>query len=208
MKILAHRGLWKLPEEKNTIKSFKAAFTSGFGIELDVRDNDSKLIVNHDAFANSKDNLLFSEILQIYLNTSSSEYLAINIKSDGLAEEIKGLIDHFNIKNYFVFDMSIPEQLSYARVGLKFFTRVSEYEPHPIMLEESDGIWVDAFERDWYKNDLLLDFLSQQKKICIVSSELHGRSNNEQWNFLKQFKNSKDIMLCTDKPNEAKGIFL
>lgn len=38
MKILAHRGAWNAPEEKNTLKSFSCALQNNWGIESDVRD--------------------------------------------------------------------------------------------------------------------------------------------------------------------------
>jgi len=47
-RILCHRGLWNKVEEQNTAKSFYAAFKLGFGIEIDLRDQGSKLVISHD----------------------------------------------------------------------------------------------------------------------------------------------------------------
>lgn len=38
MLILSHRGLWRHYHEKNSFEAFKKSFSSGFGIETDLRD--------------------------------------------------------------------------------------------------------------------------------------------------------------------------
>jgi hypothetical protein len=103
--------------------------------------------------------------------------------------------------------MSIPEMLKYKNIGLKYFTRLSEYEKDPIMIENATGIWLDAFETEWYDEDYLNGLLQNKKDICIVSAELHGRDYTNQWALIKGLNDQNNLMLCTDKPNEAREYF-
>lgn len=47
MFIIAHRGLWKHPAERNTLTAFENAFKTGFGIETDIRDCLGKIVISH-----------------------------------------------------------------------------------------------------------------------------------------------------------------
>ena len=48
MQILAHRGRWRSPSEKNSEGAFRAALSAGYGIETDIRDFDGRLVISHD----------------------------------------------------------------------------------------------------------------------------------------------------------------
>ena len=48
MDILAHRGVWRISEERNSMSSIRAALDAGFGIETDVRDYKGNLVISHD----------------------------------------------------------------------------------------------------------------------------------------------------------------
>ena len=48
MELLAHRGFWRTPAEKNAEAAFRRAFDAGYGIETDVRDRLGELVVSHD----------------------------------------------------------------------------------------------------------------------------------------------------------------
>ena len=207
MKILCHRGLWNKIEQQNTIDAFKMAFGSGFGIELDVRDLKSEIIISHDP-SSCAHSVLLSDFFDLFnMCKEKNQMLAINIKTDGIALAINRLVNQYNISNYFTFDMSIPEMLRYKNIGLKYFARLSEYEKDPIMIDNASGIWLDAFETEWYDEDYLNNLLQNKKNICIVSSELHGRENQNQWVLLKKLPDNDDIMLCTDNPYEAREYF-
>ena len=207
MQILCHRGLWNELEEQNTLNAFKRAFESGFGVELDVRDSNSKIIISHDP--PHKRNLVFlNDFFELFKNSSvTAPTIAINIKADGIAGAISELIKQHNISNYFTFDMSIPEMLCYKELGLKYFSRVSEYEKEPVLIDNAAGIWLDAFKSGWYAEGDLNGFLENKKDVCVVSSELHGRNNQSQWALIKKFSNSSCFMLCTDKPYKAREYF-
>ena len=206
MEILCHRGFWQKQVEQNSLASFKKALELGYGIELDIRDFGSNIVIAHDLPNN--ESALFSNFFdQLNNYEHNNKTIAINIKSDGLVSKIKGLINEYELADYFTFDMSIPEMLRYQNAGLNYFTRLSEYEKDPIMIENATGIWLDAFETEWYDEDYLNGLLQNKKDICIVSAELHGRDYTNQWALIKGLNDQNNLMLCTDKPNEAREYF-
>ena len=207
--ILSHRGLWKTPEEKNTLNAFKASFQKGFGIESDIRDYNSKLVISHDV--PQKDGIQLDEVLKIYSNNNFHFHLALNIKSCGLSLPLLEKIKKFGIKNYFVFDMAIPDYFEYISNGLNFFTRQSEYEKEPAFYEPAQGVWIDAFISIWYDSKIILEHVNNDKDVCIVSPELHHREYIPTWNMIKNITDKCDIqqriLLCTDYPEQAQRFF-
>ena len=170
MEIISHRGFWIEPFEKNSINAFERSFHFKFGTETDVRDRDGKLVISHDC--PNVDNMLFSTFLGIYNKFELKSTLAINIKSDGLQEKIKRELQYFNIENYFVFDMSIPDTILYLENEIKFLCRFSEYEKENDLWSNSNGIWYDNFKQEDKLNLSLIEgLILDRKKVCIVSSE-------------------------------------
>ena len=207
IQIIAHRGLWVRPEEKNTEDAFKRALVHGFGIETDFRDMMSTLVISHDLPVDGV--MQADRLAQLYLQHSSDLPLAINIKSDGLHNLIENFIVNSKLKNFFVFDMSIPDTLGYLRAGMPFYTRMSEFELEPGLLSDAKGIWLDCFHSDWYGAQVLSQHLESGKSIAIVSPELHRRSHQDVWNLLKSSKlhlNSR-LSICTDFPMQAREFF-
>ena len=135
--------------------------------------------------------------------------MAINIKSDGLQDYVKVLLDKYNIKNYFVFDMSVPDHYVYVKKGLVSYTRHSEIELHPNLYKESEGVWMDQFISDWISSDSIIKHIDAGKKVCIVSPELHGRNKENAWSVYKKLPKFylDKIQLCTDFPGEADRFF-
>ena len=140
MKILAHRGLNKFPE--NSLKSIKTAVNNGFGIEIDFRMNrDKEFILIHDdntvrlfgknmpvsqirnrdvpeyVYLSDKSQRLifFNEIIK-YLDKASFFDIAIHFKEDCQNDEGIRLLSYyyknFNLYNKaFVFDISLDAAL-------------------------------------------------------------------------------------------------
>lgn len=207
IQIIAHRGLWVRPEERNTEDAFKRALVHGFGIETDFRDMKSTLVISHDLPAEGV--MQADRLAQLYLQHFSDLPLAINIKSDGLHNLIENFIVKSKLNNCFVFDMSIPDTFGYLRAGMPFYTRMSEFELEPSFLREAKGIWLDCFHSDWYGAQVLSQYLESGKRIAIVSPELHRRSHQDVWNLLKNSKlhlNSR-LSICTDFPIQAREFF-
>lgn len=208
MLILSHRGYWKENEEKNTAIAFERSFALGFGTELDVRDYCGNLVVSHDI--PGPDSLLFKNVLDIYCGYDKNLFLAINIKSDGLQGLLLDILKEYEIKNYFLFDMSVPEALGYIQNNFNVFTRESEYERSPSYYERADGVWMDEFTRHWICMHNICYNLEEGKNVCIVSPELHKRNHLpvwEEYRMLIHVSSKNTLMLCTDYPEEAKEFF-
>ena len=207
MKVISHRGFWIHKDEKNTHTAFSRSFEMGLGTETDVRDNNGKLVISHDVPIGIEDSFEnFLLLLNKYPNSNGLS-IALNIKSDGLAFKIASLLkkDYSGI-DLFAFDMSIPDMLSYIKLGIPVFTRMSEIELDPVLLTKVDGVWLDSFYTDWFSYKHIEKLQSISKRICIVSPELHGRPYVDMWMKLKEM-NTSDLLLCTDKPVEALNFF-
>lgn len=167
-----------------------------------------QLVISHDPA--DTECLKFDDFLTLYKKYSTNLPLALNIKADGLQYLLKELLQKYEISNYFVFDMSVPDTLIYLDLGFKVFTRQSEFEPNPAFYERASGIWLDEFYSHFINKNLIKTHLENNKTICIVSPELHKREYLKKWqeykNIIKDL-NSNNIMLCTDYPDKAKEFF-
>ncbi len=206
MEIISHRGYWILPEEKNSVISFLRSFQSFYGTETDIRDYNQKLVVSHDV--PNETSIIIDDFFKLYKN-NKHQTLALNIKADGLAPFLLNKLTEYQIENYFVFDMSIPDTISYLKYGLKVMIRQSEYEKDLPFYNQSIGIWLDSFISEWYDEELIKNHIGKGKKVCIVSSELHNRQHLPLWKMLKETGLCFDsnVILCTDKPTEATNFF-
>lgn len=217
LKVLAHRGLWRSSQERNTRLALATAFQLGFGAETDIRDRGSQLVVSHDMAGN--DAWPITDLLDDYVNAGAPGQLALNIKADGLAEELELIIESYIAlkEKIFVFDMAVPDMLNYARTSIPFFTRYSEYETAPVLEGKSHGIWMDCLSEKWVQPCEIAKRLHDGQRIAVVSPELHGRMiHQEYWKKLKQellsgkFSNIQtdmNLMLCTDFPELAADFF-
>jgi len=205
MRILSHRGYWQTPEEKNQLVAFSRSFDLGFGCETDMRDCGGELVISHDMATGGE--MTFEELLQ--LMDGRNLPLSLNIKADGLAERMLELLNQYGHTNYFTFDMSIPEMVKQVGMQLKVYAPLSDVNQTPVLLEKSSGVWLDGFYSIWYDNQVIEELIGRNLEVCIVSSELHGRSYEKQWGDLKsnKFISSSELLLCTDRPEEASGYF-
>ena len=198
--IIAHRGWWKKEDEKNSVVAFERAFENGFGVETDLRDIKGEIVISHNM--PKGDEISFDEFLKLLDGRNLP--LALNIKADGLADEIKRLLEKYNHTNYFTFDMSIPEMVYQHKLGLKVFTGLSDIIPNPIMFAEAEGVWLDCFNSDWFSENEIREILDKDKKVCIVSPDLHKREYKSVW---AKYKGVEGVMVCTDYPDIAEEYF-
>ena len=200
VQVLAHRGCWHQRDERNTLTALTKGLAQNYGIETDVRDMGGTLVISHDP--PGAKSLPLESLFAEYSRMQVSSYLALNIKCDGLAESLSRLLEQYDIRRYFVFDMSIPDTLSYLRRGLRVFARQSEIESHISLYEECQGVWLDAFHHDWYSEDTLIQHIDNGKQIAVVSPELHGRSPEKVWRLVQNLPEeyARNTLICTDTP--------
>jgi hypothetical protein len=203
MIVLSHRGYWERPEEKNTLVAFERSFAAGFGTETDVRDCAGTLVISHDPPRGGE--MRFADFAA--LDGAAGLPQAINIKADGLAEWLAAAARDARLSDWFAFDMSVPDMRAHLRAGNPVFTRISEAEPMPAYLDEAAGVWLDGFSGMWFDLQMVRDLLGRGKRVCVVSSELHGREPRELWATLRSMAGQTGLMLCTDHPEAARAAF-
>lgn len=206
MQVLSHRGCWRdFSAESNKKVSFERSFDMGFGTETDLRDICGKIVISHDM--PSGDEMTFEEMLGIMGGRNLP--LALNIKADGMADEILRILEKYDHTNYFTFDMSIPDMVFQMEKGLNVFTGMSDILPAPVLPENACGVWLDSFRSDWFTEGDIAELLEAGKQVCIVSADLHGHDTEAQWKKIRRFPfmESKDLLLCTNEPQRAARFF-
>ncbi|MGJ3244342.1 MAG: hypothetical protein ACFE0O_15480 [Opitutales bacterium] len=209
MIIISHRGYWKTPAEKNTPEAFRRSFGAGYGTETDIRDCGGELVIAHDP--PDADALTFGEFLEIYAEMGSGLPLALNVKADGLQPMVRSALEQAGIplRDVYFFDMSVPDTLGYAAVGLPFYCRHSDLEPQPALYEKATGVWLDAFFGEWYDMETVRQHLDAGKAVALVSPDLHKRPHEALWMALKanpDLVQHPALTLCTDFPEDAKAM--
>lgn len=197
IRLLAHRGMWTSPEERNSRPALAASFTHGFGVETDIRDGAGTLIISHDPPAGG-------EPAATELAAWAAGHglpVAVNVKADGLSARVAALFAGTDV-DWFAFDMSVPETLRYAAERLPYLTRHSDVEPEPVLYEGAAGVWLDAFRSDWFGPAEVRRHLDAGKRVAVVSPELHGRPPERVWEWLAALEVAPDenLMICTDHP--------
>lgn len=205
MKLLGHRGHWNNIRRKNSLEAVESALLNYDGVEIDVRDRGGEIVVSHDI--PNHEALPLNHFLA--LPESQNKIWAINIKSDGISDCLYKIFKDKKIKNYFCFDMSVPEIFNYKRNKLNIFVGVNDYIKESSLSSIGSGIWLDSFDKLWYSANDLKSFTRIYRKVCIVSEELHGRNMQHQWKMIKDTKIHllDDVYLCTDKLSEAEEYF-
>jgi hypothetical protein len=206
MIILAHRGHWQHPDDRNSPAALARALADGHGLETDIRDHDGALVVSHDPPV-GQGLMTLEALLALYAKAGAPGALALNIKADGLAAPVLAALAASGVGNAFVFDMSVPDTLGYLRAGGRVFTRHSEFEPQPPLYDQAEGVWIDCFERDWITPSVVEAHLAAGKRVALVSPELHGRPHQAAWEAWAPLGRREGVMICTDFPGEARAFF-
>tara|TARA_B100000780_G_scaffold216050_1_gene155373 strand:- start:27 stop:623 length:597 start_codon:yes stop_codon:yes gene_type:complete len=190
MRLIAHRI--------NSISKLKETNTE-FGVEIDIRSFNNKLIIHHDAFESG-------EILDEWLEYYNHNILILNVKEEGLEERILELISKHKITNYFFLDQSFPFLIKLSSAGNKnTAVRFSEYESIKTVLSLSnkvDWVWVDCFSLFPLTKDIFMELKSSGFKICIVSPELQGRNSDSEVAHIVEYLKKNDIEIdavCSKK---------
>jgi hypothetical protein len=208
MKLLAHRGAWTEPGEKNSLASLVAAVEAGHGVETDIRDLDGRLVISHD-MPTREAHVDLDAFLDRVAVTPQAGLLALNIKADGLQAPLSQALRSRGITRWFAFDMSVPDLLGWRRQGLPCAVRLSEYEDGGPLLDDAPFVWLDAFQDDtWYSPALVRELLARGKTVAIVSPELHKRAWAPAWERLAGLDDTSGrLYLCTDLITQAMEVF-
>ena len=156
----------------NTFKELKD-LPSDLGIEIDIRDYNEQLILQHDPF-------LTGEFLRDFLlEYKNKGYIIFNIKSERIEFKVLELIKKYKIKKYFFLDSSFPMIHLLANQKEKNIAlRFSEYEGLDTLAKMKGRIkwvWVDCFNHLPLTKEIETKLHNWGYKICLVSPELQGR---------------------------------
>lgn len=204
MRILAHRGAWSAPEEKNSADAIAQALQRGWGIETDIRDDRGRLVISHDIADGNA--LALEEVFRCYKELGADSFLALNIKADGIQQLLLEQTVRYDITNFAVFDMSVPEEVVYEAMNIPFLTRQSEIEPEPVLYAGAAGVWMDQWQEEWITGQIISRHTGNGKITGIISPEIHGMEHRRLWDIIKSVDSDR-ILLCTDMPKEAEEYF-
>jgi len=185
----------KISHRINSISQLKNT-PQNYGVELDLRSEGDTIIIHHDPF-NTGEN--FEE----YLAHFHHDFIILNTKEEGLEARLLELMDAHSIENYFFLDLSLPFLVKYARKGIrKIAIRYSQFEPIEFVSKFKDlvdWVWVDCFDGVPPNRDTLIQ-LSKMFKICLVSPELQGFSEDYLYQYNDAIKGLDIAAVCTKKP--------
>lgn len=199
--VLAHRGLWRGFSDQNSATALRDALDQGFGLETDVRDHLGRLVISHDVPEG------FLPSLDDVLSWSSGRpgMIALNIKADGLGPALKASLEAAVDTEVFAFDMSLPQARVLRDLGVPIAARVSEFESTAGLIRgpyaDSDYLWIDCFESDWFLDDDSLVNALEGRTGVLVSPEVHGRDFEDAWWWIRGLTaQGHRVGLCTDYP--------
>jgi len=183
----------------NTIAELKK-IPDHYGVELDLRDrDDGKLILQHEPFISGED-------FESYLKHYHHGTMILNIKSERIEPRVIELLKKYNIDKYFFLDSSFPMIYTLSQQGERnIAVRFSEFESKESILaveKRVKWIWIDCFTTLPIDQELFQIFKNAGMKLCLVSPELQGRTEDVE-NY-KKYLEDNDITfdaICTKSYN-------
>ncbi len=146
-----------------------------FGVELDLRDFGTELILEHDP-------LKGGESFEDYLKSYRHNTMIVNVKSERVELKALELLKAHGIANFFFLDSSFPMIINLSRQGeTRSAIRYSEFEGMDTVFAVKDRvqwIWVDCFSFLPLKRTSYQKLRSTGLKLCLVSPELQGRPDD------------------------------
>ncbi len=185
----------------NTIKEL-VRINPKYGVEIDVRSDQNKLLLNHDPFKKGID-------FDSFLKNFKHNFLIVNVKEEGIENKILNKLNKNKIRNFFLLDVTIPQltKILKSKKEKKIALRISKYEAMEGILKLSgyvNWVWLDTFDGKLPISFNQIKKLRKKKfKIFLVSPELPMKKNL----YLHKLKRKiyKKIKLfdaiCTKKPN-------
>ena len=169
-----------------------------FGVEIDVRNHGSELIVTHDPFD------MNGPKLQDWLAEYKHNFLIVNVKEEGLEPQVLKHLALHEIKEYFILDESLPYIRKYALAGVSnFAVRYSEIEAAQTAInlqadlkkhnQHIEWVWCDSFNGAPPMEADIKALRNAKLKICQVSPELHFVGEPSLWE--KKIENFHKILM-------------
>jgi hypothetical protein len=198
MKLISHR--------RNTVSELLATDTR-YGVEVDIRSEGNRLIIHHDP-------LVGGESFDEWINAYRHGTLILNVKEEGLENQLISIMKSKGITDFFFLDQSFPFLVKWARAGeRRCAVRVSEFESNETALTLSgkiDWVWVDCFTHFSLSEIEAKQLKEAGFKLCIVSPELQGRDavvEIPKLALLLKERHIKADAVCTKRPDIWEKVF-
>lgn len=144
-----------------------------FGVEIDLRAEGSRIILNHEPFTGGED-------LDRWLDRFAHGLLVLNIKEAGIETEVLRRVRARGISRCFLLDVEFPYLYRASRAGERAIAvRYSEDEPIELIeryRSRVDWVWIDTNTR------LPLDPRAVEAlsglQTCLVCPERWGRRDD------------------------------
>lgn len=173
----------KIIHRVNKIKELKK-IPKEFGVEVDIRTQNNKLILNHEPFE-------CGDLLDDYLANFNHSFIILEIKEEGIEKKVIEVCKKHNVEKYFLLSISFPFMYLLSKQGRrKMAVRFSEFESIDTALTLKDKVewlWVDTFTKLPLDKESYTRLKKTNFKICLVSPDRWGRPNEikKYVNFLK-----------------------
>ena len=156
----------------NTLEELKK-IPHKYGVEIDVRTNGSKIILNHEPLEEG-------DKLVDYIENYRHGTLILNIKETGIEEDVLKIVKSASIKSFFFLDVEMPYIFSSLKTRNKNIAiRFSEYESIETVKsfkKQFKWIFIDTVTR-LPVNKKNLSTISKFKS-CLVCPERWGRKDD------------------------------
>jgi hypothetical protein len=156
----------------NSVDALKS-MPAELGVEIDLRAEGSRIILNHEPFAGGED-------FDRWLDRFAHGLLVLNIKEAGIEGEVLRRVRARGISRCFLLDVEFPYLYRASRAGERAIAvRYSEDEPLELVeryRSRVDWVWIDTQTR------LPLDERAiaalKGLKTCLVCPERWGRADD------------------------------
>ena len=188
----------------NTVREL-SLIDLNYGIEIDLRSQNLEIIISHDPY--TTDSILLSEWIKFYRH----RMLVLNIKEEGIEQQVFEIINKANIKNFFFLDQSFPFIVKTLAAGeRRTAIRVSDYESvntlkkvSQLSLLTPNWVWIDSFTGNWDHLACIKEIKSMGYKVCIASPELHRRNLELELELIARLVDVSQIdAVCTKYPDK------
>ena len=155
---------------------------TNYGVEVDIRCSDNKLVLSHDPEENKED---FSD----YINFYEHQLLVANIKESGIEEQVVDELERKNISNFFLLDIEFPYiYQNFQKHGENLSLRFSKYEGIDTVqnfIGKVKWVWVDTYED--FDLDSKTASILNNFNLCLVSPTRWGYENKTNY-YQEKFK--------------------
>ena len=181
----------------NTIKKLKKT-PNNFGVEIDLRSNKKNIYLNHNPYEGG-------EPLVKWIKHYKHKLIVLNVKEEGLEEEIIRILNRNNIKKFFFHDQTFSSLLKNMK-KTKVSVRYSEYEnlrKVNFLFKRIKWVWVDNFNKIILEKKFYREIKKNNVKICLVSPEVVNIKRMKEIKKVISFLKKNNLYIdavCTKKP--------